>query len=359
MSTKIIDVSSYQGNIDWTSIKNTGVKGAILKIIMKTLLPDSKFENNWSGCKSAGIPIIGVYNYSYATTVEKAKTDAKAVIKVLNGRKTKVWLDVEDTCQKNLGQTLIDIINAYKEIIETAGLEFGVYTGLSFYNSYIKPYANQIKCNFWIARYPSSAQMNVTANPSSNYKPVICHTLEGWQYSSKGIVSGISGNVDMNIWYDEVVSNETEHATLPINKTKITYISHRITDNKWGNEIVGYNNTNSMGYSGVFGKSIDKVTIKLSQGTITYTAHRTDGKWGGEITGYSTTDTTKYAGSTNKPIDAIAIKANGIVGTLKYRVHTKADNKWWGWITGYSKTNSAQYAGVFGKEIDAIQIGIE
>lgn len=142
-------------------------------------------------------------------------------------------------------------------------------------------------------------------------------------------------------------------------KTKVTYTSHRISDNKWGSEITGYNTSNSMGYSGVLGKSIDKVTIKLSQGTITYTAHRTDGKWGGEITGYSTTDTNKYAGSSNKPIDAIAIKASGIVGTLKYRVHRKADNKWGNWITGYSKTNSNQYAGVLGKEIDAIQIGIE
>ena len=154
-------------------------------------------------------------------------------------------------------------------------------------------------------------------------------------------------------------TTSTSTNTSSTTKTKVTYTSHRIDDNKWGNEITGYNTTNSMGYSGVIGKSIDKVTIKLSQGTITYTAHRTDGKWGGEITGYSTTDTTKYAGSTNKPIDAIAIKASGIVGILKYRVHTKTDNKWWSWITGYSKTNSSQYAGVFGKEIDAIQIGIE
>lgn len=141
--------------------------------------------------------------------------------------------------------------------------------------------------------------------------------------------------------------------------TKVTYTSHRIVDNKWGNEIVGYNTTNSMGYSGVIGKSIDKITIKVNKGTITYMAHRTDGKWGSEITAYSTTDANKYAGSTGKPIDAIALKATGITGTLKYRVHTKSDNKWWGWITGYSKTNSAQYAGVFGKEIDAVQIGIE
>ena len=154
-------------------------------------------------------------------------------------------------------------------------------------------------------------------------------------------------------------TTSTSTNTSSTTKTTVTYTSHRIADNKWGNEITGYNTTNSMGYSGVIGKSIDKVTIKLSQGIITYTAHRTDGKWGGEITGYSTADTTKYAGSTNKPIDAIAIKASGIVGILKYRVHRKTDNKWGNWITGYSKTDTNKYAGSFGKEIDAIQIGIE
>lgn len=151
----------------------------------------------------------------------------------------------------------------------------------------------------------------------------------------------------------------SEAITASAAKTKVTYITHRISDNKWGNEIVGYNTANSMGYSGVLGKSIDKVAIKLSKGTITYIAHRTDGKWGGTITGYSTTDTNKYAGSAGKPIDAVAMKASGIVGTLKYRVHRKSDNKWGSWITGYSTTDTNKYAGSFGKEIDAIQIGIE
>ena len=141
-------------------------------------------------------------------------------------------------------------------------------------------------------------------------------------------------------------------------KTEVTYTSHRIATNSWGNEIVGYNLKDSMGYSGSLGKEIDKITIKLSEGLITYTAHRLNGKWGNEIHGYSKTDTDNYAGSTGKPIDAIAIKATGINGKLKYRVH-RTDGKWGNWITGYSKTDTNKYAGSFGKPIDAIQIGIE
>lgn len=154
-------------------------------------------------------------------------------------------------------------------------------------------------------------------------------------------------------WFRDKVKAEIN----PKEKTKVTYTSHRIQTNSWGSEITGYNLENSMGYSGSFGKEIDKFTVKLSEGRITYTAHR-DGKWGNEIHGFSKTDTKNYAGSSNKPIDAIAIKAEGINGKLKYRVH-RTDGKWGNWITGYSKTDTNNYAGSFGKSIDAIQIGIE
>ena len=205
MSKKVIDVSSYQGKIDWVKVKASGIQGAILKIIRKDLNPDNQFYNNWLRCGKAGIPIFGVYNYSYATSVAKAKTDARKVLSILAGRKVKVWLDVEDACQKGLGITLIRIIQAYQEVIEAAGLEFGVYTGLSFYNSYIKPWAGYLTCRFWIARYPSNATMAVPKDPSASKQPTIKHTLEGWQYSSKGSVPGITGNVDMNLWYGDIM----------------------------------------------------------------------------------------------------------------------------------------------------------
>lgn len=201
MICKIIDVSSYQGFIDWKKVKASGIDGAILKIIRKDLTMDKQFENNWEGCGAAGMPVIGVYNYSYATTEAKAIYDAQKVVSILAGRKIKVWLDVEDSCQKGLGMMLINIIRAYQKVIEKAGLEFGVYTGLSFYESYIKPWASLIDCKFWIARYPSSKTMSVSSMPVSTKKPLIAHVLEGWQYSSMGQVSGIYGNVDLNFWY--------------------------------------------------------------------------------------------------------------------------------------------------------------
>lgn len=204
-----IDVSSYQGKVDWKKVKADGIAFAVLKIIKKDLQPDIQFENNWNGCKAAGVDINGVYNYSYATTVEKAKTDARKVLSTLNGRKATVWLDVEDNCQKNLGKLLIDIINAYADVIKSAGLEFGVYTGQSFYNSYIKPYGG-VAYPLWIARYGKN-----NGKMEEKYRPQIDGMI-AWQYTSKSSVKGISGNVDMNIWYGVAESEEKEMAEVTV-----------------------------------------------------------------------------------------------------------------------------------------------
>lgn len=197
MSKIGIDVSSYQGTIDWTKVKNSGIEFAILKIIRKDLKPDNQFESNWNGCKDSGISIQGVYNYSYAASEEKARTDAEEVIRILNGRKAMVWFDSEDDCQKNLGSKLISIINAYAAVILNAGLQFGIYSGEWFYKTYIQSQGS-LSYPVWIASYGKN---NGTPNPGA--EPKIAGMM-GWQYTSKGTVNGISGDVDMNIWYDDL-----------------------------------------------------------------------------------------------------------------------------------------------------------
>ena len=202
---KGIDVAKWNGTIDWSKVKASGVHFAILKVINKQCREEDAFQKNYVGATTQGLS-VGCYNYSYATTVEKARQDAGKVLQVLNGRKMpcKVWLDVEDKCQQGLGHLLIDMINIYQKVIEYAGYEFGVYTGLYFYNTYLKPYATELKCDFWIARYPSSTKVMVSYNPPEGKKPSIRHALWGWQYSSSGSVPGINGNVDMDLYYGDV-----------------------------------------------------------------------------------------------------------------------------------------------------------
>nr|DAV15594.1 MAG TPA: hypothetical protein [Caudoviricetes sp.] len=210
---KGIDVAKWNGNIDWNKVKAAGVEFAVLKVINKSNKTEEAFVRNYAGAAAQGL-LIDVYNYLYTITETAARTAAKAVVNTLAGRKVgKVWADAEDTCLKNKGIKLIRILNAYKEVIEAAGYEFGVYTGLSFYNRYIKPYKDYIDCEFWIARYPSTKDMTITMDPPASKKPAICHNLWGWQHSSRGRVPGISGYVDMDICYTKVTSSGIVQST--------------------------------------------------------------------------------------------------------------------------------------------------
>lgn len=229
---KGIDVSSYQGVIDWRAAAGDGVEFAILKVIRKDLSPDKQFESNWNGCHAAGVPVQGVYNYTYATTVAKAKSDATKVLEILAGRATMVWLDVEDGCMEGLGKRLLEIIDAYAEVITGAGLTFGVYTGQYFYNSYIKPYGG-VNYPLWIARYgKNDGTMNEKYNPQ-------IPGMVGWQYTSAGIVAGISGFVDVNVWYNDIAfapgdsgSEESGTATKTVDE-----LAREVLDGIWGNDL--------------------------------------------------------------------------------------------------------------------------
>lgn len=223
---KGIDVSSYQANVNYQECKGLGMDFAILKIIRKDLNKDKMFETHWKGFEQAGIPIFAVYNYSYATTVEKAKSDALKVVSYLNGRKTAICMDVEDKCQAHMGSELINIINAYQSVIEAAGLPFILYTGLSFYKSYIKPFESMLKTkNLWIARYYKGYDMmEFEEEPNQEYKPL--SNIIGWQYTSSGHLQGCPGNYDFNIIYADVQSI-TQNS--PQTQSQLSPITAKIT----------------------------------------------------------------------------------------------------------------------------------
>ncbi len=211
---KGVDVSACQKNVDYRRLNESGVEFAIIKIIRKDLSPDVMFEKHYEGFTSAGIPVLGVYNYSYASTVEKAKTDAKAVIKTLAERKIPVCLDVEDNVQKGLGRLLIDIINEYQDVIERAGLPFILYTGMAFYNQYIRPWGDRLNCKeIWMARYyRSDAVMPFDMDPDESKKPL--EGIVAWQYTSHGRVCGYDGDIDLDVIYREI-QNNTSGGFLP------------------------------------------------------------------------------------------------------------------------------------------------
>ena len=265
MSKKVIDVSSYQGSINWRLVKQSGIDGAILKIMRKDLAKDKFFEVNYKNAENSGVPVIGVYNYSYATTVAKAKADAKKVLEYLNGRKKTVWLDVEDKCQQGLGAALIGIIRAYRDIIVAAGYDFGVYTGYAFYNKYILPYGG-VDCKLWIAKYGiNDGKYNV------NRQPVVSGDMVGWQYTSKGTVDGVYGKVDLSAWYEDIESNAVtvSHGnsyTEPRRLLKKTVPCQRGEDVKWLQyELFYHGLLAAEEIDGIFGKDTANATGKFQE----------------------------------------------------------------------------------------------
>lgn len=154
--------------------------------------PDVRFEEYYKGATNAGLP-VSVYKYSYAKSVAEAQKEAESVIKLLNGRKCEIWLDMEDKSQIPLGKDGIAlIITAFLTTCVKAGYDVGIYCNLNWYKNYIKDDIKMI-CRFWIARYgKNTGQMDVSTKP--DVKGMVM-----WQYTSKGSVGGISGNVDMDI----------------------------------------------------------------------------------------------------------------------------------------------------------------
>ena len=228
---KLIDVSSYNGTVNWEKAKAYGCQGAILKIIRKDLKIDNGFNRNYQACNENEIA-WGVYNYSYATTATKAKSDMELVCDILDKiDKTHfvygVWFDLEDKMQASLSKAKIaEIINAAQAVVESRGYKFGVYTGMSYYNEHID--RKQIKCqNWWIARYyQGDKRMQIATNPNQEKKPVAANI--SWQYTSKGrfpkiISSGNSGNFDLNVLYKEPVAKKVEENVKKPIKKKITY----------------------------------------------------------------------------------------------------------------------------------------
>lgn len=187
-----IDVSKWQGNINWDTVKVSGkVDFAILKIGSGRVATqkDKTFEKNYSSAKAAGIP-IGGYWYSYAMSPQEAKQEAKACLECMKGKTFEfpIYFDVEEDKQLRLGKQVVsNIIRAFCEELETAGYFVGVYTSKSHFNSYVDEDC-KTKYTSWVAHYGVQK-----TNYSGPY--------DMWQKSEKGSIPGISGNVDLDECY--------------------------------------------------------------------------------------------------------------------------------------------------------------
>lgn len=202
-----IDVSKWNVITNYGAVRNDGVDFAIVRALMgKGATKDPAFDTHIKGFREAKIPVIAAYNYAYCNTQESAKYASDAFVSVCEKEGiAQAELDLEDSSMMGLGKNIVPIINIYRRTAEQAKMKFGIYTGAQFYNPYLKPYLSEIgDVPIWWARYPYIADTNTKKEvPSIEYLPAGV-PIEGWQYSSKGRVSGVSGYVDMDVWYKDI-----------------------------------------------------------------------------------------------------------------------------------------------------------
>ena len=191
MTLKGIDVSEWQGTIDWRKIAKDGVQFAVIHAGYGRELSqkDKYFERNYAGARAAGIK-VGAFWYSYADSVARAEQEARTCLKVLDGKHLDlpVFFDqeYEPGILKLSTKTRTDIVLKFLETIKAAGRPCGLYSSTDFITTKLQ--ANRLTAYpLWIAEYGS--KLHYTGK------------VWAWQYTDKGRVAGIKGRVDMDHGY--------------------------------------------------------------------------------------------------------------------------------------------------------------
>lgn len=204
----VIDVSGWQGDIDWAKAKADGVEGVIIRLgYGEGNNADKKAQRNISECKRLGIP-FGIYWYSYADTPALAKeegTDVVAKLKQFGVNPSDlaypVYYDLEKwTWEGHQPPTdpnvYNNIVNNWYSALQSAGYKnLGVYSYTGYLQGPLK-HADIYAKTTWVAQY--GARMGFDSFPTNS---------RGWQYTSSGKVDGISGNVDMNAFGNKTYVN--------------------------------------------------------------------------------------------------------------------------------------------------------
>lgn len=259
----VIDVSGWQGDIDWAKAKADGVEGVIIRLgYGEGNNADKKAQRNISECKRLGIP-FGIYWYSYADTPALAKEEGADVVAKLkqfgvnpSDLAYPVYYDLEKwTWEGHQPPTdpnvYNDIVNNWYSALQSAGYKnLGVYSYTSYLQGPLK-HADIYAKTTWVAQY--GARMGFDSFPTNS---------RGWQYTSSGKVDGISGNVDMNAFGNKeyeslinllwVVRDEDiavgASVNAPYTDLEYKWQSYNVNTGKW-KTIANWNSANWAGWS--------------------------------------------------------------------------------------------------------------
>ena len=190
--------TSYANVVDWDKVADQ-IDFAILQCGYgqdRTSQDDKRFKQSAEACERLGIP-YGIYLYSYAKNAAMAEGEAKHAIRLAKGRQLSlpIYYDLEES---SLGGVATSCMRVFGRAVESAGYWCGVYSGEYYYSKNLSLVTAYTR---WIARYNSN-NGKATTKPSTSNVAI-------WQYSSRGKVTGVNGNVDVNIMYVDLIKSVT------------------------------------------------------------------------------------------------------------------------------------------------------
>lgn len=256
---KGIDVSGYQGTINWNKVKSNGIEFAILKFgniyDNQTNDKDNKFETYYKSAKSNGLK-LGCYIYNYCNTNDNLKKGLDWVFKNLKNKEfdLPIYLDMEDKdIQNETKESLTNMCNEFAKYVKNKGYKAGVYANLNWLKNELNPENFDKDISVWVAQYYKECEY------TGKY--------DIWQYTSEGSVNGISGNVDMNYLINEDLFEKTN-----LENTEKVITTVTVTHEK------GLNLRKSANTSSQIMKAFEKgTTLKIYE--IKNNWGRTDGGW--------------------------------------------------------------------------------
>lgn len=224
-----IDVSTWNGKIDWNAVKRSGVKFALLRLGYGsniTSQDDNTFEYNYTHARAAGIP-IGAYLYSYAANASMAKSEAQHCIRVLKGKKLQlpVYIDFEEDSLAGVAYT---VAQTWIAEMKKAGYTPGIYTTSHWFRNYV----GEHNVSKWIA-YWGNDDGTLCSRPAGS---------DIHQYTSKGRINGINGDVDLNYMYNTNILNTgdtkpAEQKTDTLAKYTDEQLADMVIAGKFGNGV--------------------------------------------------------------------------------------------------------------------------
>ena len=313
-----MDVSYWQGLINWERVKADDIDFAILRCgYVKTLgrpQVDQQWKRNAQECERLGIP-YGVYIYSYAKTVEAAKAEADHVINTLKGFSPTypVYFDLEEKSLESTSNRMLlaNMASAFCDKIAAAGYTPGIYANTNWWNNYLTdPVFDQWER--WVAQYNSKCSYT-----RGSYRL--------WQCSASGKVDGIVGNVDLDLEFDGAFASN------PVRKTWVKVGSNWYLRDSGGNNLIGWQVVDGQRYylaaSGVLQTgwvSYEGSWYYLSgSGAMKTGWARSGGKWyyldpssGRMLTGWQTVDGKRYYLT---PDNGAMVTGTQTIGGVTYR----------------------------------------